>query len=115
MDKQPDEGYNSSTQGNRTGDGEALDLRLTLEQASSLILILTDYNERANQRVKTVNEMIISYRKDGNDFWVDKLSKGLEIDMAIMDDANLLYKEISEIMVELEKPKKVIIKPSWRE
>lgn len=114
MDKQPTERYNASIEGNRNGEGETLNIGLTLEQASSLILILTFYGEEANKRVKAVRELIERYTKEKNTEWVNKLTEGLRVDELVLDDAENLYREVKQIMIELEKPKPLIIRPDWK-
>jgi len=115
MDKQTESGYNIPNQGNGNGEGETIHFGLTLEQASSLIIILHAYAEEATKRVKTIEEMIISYKKDGNEYWVNKLSDQLGIEKSVLEDANLIYVEAAQILQELDKPKPVIIKPTWKD
>lgn len=115
MDKQTESGHNSFNQGDGSGEGETIHFGLTLEQASSLIIILHGYAEEATRRVKTIEEMITSYKKDGNEYWVNKLSEQLGIEKSVLNDANLIYVEAAKILQELEKPKPVIIKPTWKD
>jgi len=103
MGKEIGKGYSRDAQ-----TSERIGLDLDIEDASSLYLILkyfiVDYDNRL-QRIEEDTDLSEETRKDAK-----------EIESQLLEDAKNIAEEVGEILVELDKPKKLIFtKPSWKQ
>lgn len=89
-------------------NSERLGLDLDESKASSLFLILKYFIMDYENRLHAI--------QSDKDLSEENRATALEIEQSLMMDADILYKETGQVVMELEKPKPLIFtKPQWKQ